>query len=118
MSLAQPSSLSLPPHTLSVARRPQRGPWNSAIRSFTDILWVRLLGVPADELLLERLSAAAGADDDAAGGTAACDGGTGTAAPWSRLKMEAPNGACGGASAGASSAASGMAGSCPGRERR
>ena len=77
-----------------------------------------MLGVPADELLLERLSAAAGADDADAGGTAACDGGTGTAAPWSRLKMEAPNGACGGASAGASSAASGMAGSCPGRERR
>jgi len=78
-----------------------------------------LLGVPADELLLERLSAAADADDDAAGGTAACDGGTGTAAPWSRLKIDAPNGACGGASAGASSsAASGMAGSCPGRERR
>ena len=78
-----------------------------------------MLGVPADELLLERLSAAACADDAAAGGTAACDGGTGTAAPWSRLKIDAPNGACGGASAGASSsAASGMAGSCPGRERR
>ena len=78
-----------------------------------------MLGVPADELLLERLSAAAGADDADAGGTAACDGGTGTAAPWSRLKIDAPNGACGGASAGASSsAASGMAGSCPGRERR